>query len=39
MALREVVRRVFGISYTWKSIIEVNSVILFRLLRKLASNG
>lgn len=38
MALREAIRRVFGIGYTWKGI-KVDSAILFRLLRKLAYNG
>jgi FkbM family methyltransferase len=37
-ALREAVRRVFGINYTWRGI-EMDSTALFRLLRKLISNG
>jgi len=37
-ALREAVRRTFGISYTWKGI-PVDSTILFKLLRKLVSSG
>jgi FkbM family methyltransferase len=37
-AFREAVRRVFGINYTWRGI-QVDSAALFRLLRKLISNG
>ena len=37
-ALREAVRRIFGVSYTWGGI-QVNSTILFRFLRKLVSRG
>jgi FkbM family methyltransferase len=36
-ALREAVRRVFGINYTYRGI-QVDSAALFRLLRKLISN-
>jgi len=36
-ALRETIRRVFGISYTWRDI-QVDSTSLFRLLRKLVFN-
>jgi len=35
--LRETIRRVFGIGYTWRSI-RVDSASLFRLLRKLVFN-
>jgi len=37
-ALREAVRRIFGVSYTWEGI-QVNSTTLFRFLRKLVSSG
>ncbi|MCL7398611.1 MAG: FkbM family methyltransferase [Thaumarchaeota archaeon] len=37
-ALREAVRRVFGINYTWRGV-QINSAALFRLLRKLISSG
>ena len=37
-AFREAVRRVFGINYTWRGV-QIDSTALFRLLRKLISNG